>query len=83
MRGLRPLYWHDEYIVRGHIWLEAGMAYDSGYLHQSCLEARLGRKLQPEDFLMWFEEYGRKGVQMSAHKDYLTSPEFRKGGGNE
>jgi len=49
----KPLCLFEEYIVRGEIWLEAGMGcWDSGFLHQSCLEARLGRKLKEDDFLL-------------------------------
>ena len=33
----------DDYIVRGEVWREAGMAeWDAGHLHAECLEARLG-----------------------------------------
>ena len=79
----RPFYESDDYIVRGEIWGEAGMRYDSGYLHQSCLEARLGRKLKHKDFLLRFVRYHRKGVEMWAHDDYGTSPEFLKGSGGQ
>jgi hypothetical protein len=59
----RPLYWHDDFIVRGEIWREAGMRSESDYLHESCLEARLGRKLQPDDFILKFAGYCRRGAQ--------------------
>ena len=74
----RPLYWSDDYIVRGEIWEQAGMKWDSGYLHQSCLEARLGRKLKRADFLMKFVRYTRSGAQVETHPDFPLSPEFLK-----
>ncbi len=39
------------YIVKAKVWQAAGMArWDSGYLHEKCLEKRLGRKLVAEDY---------------------------------
>jgi hypothetical protein len=71
---------NDVYIVRGEIWREAGMAdWDSGYLHQRCLEARIGRKLMQDDLLVRYVKSNRKGDVFSCHPDYLWSPEYRKG----
>ena len=42
------------YIVKAKVWQAAGMErWDSGYLHLKCLEQRLGRKLEREDFYAW------------------------------
>jgi hypothetical protein len=76
----RPIYMHDDYIVRGNIWLEAGMGYDSGWLHRECLERRLGRQLRAEDFLAKFKKYTPSGVaEYVVSPDYLSSPEYFKG----
>jgi hypothetical protein len=72
---------HDSYIVRGEIWREAGMGtWDTGFLHQYCLEARIGRKLTRDDLLFWYVKSNKDGsAVMNAHPDYLSSPEYRKG----
>jgi hypothetical protein len=72
----------DFYIVRGEIWCEAGMGtWVTGFLHQHCLEARIGRKLTRDDLLVLYVKSNRKGDVFTSHPDYLSSPEFWKGGG--
>jgi hypothetical protein len=40
------------YMVHDHVWAAAGMdGMDSGFLCIGCLEARLGRRLTPGDFI--------------------------------
>ena len=51
-------------------------AWDAGDLHRSCLEKRIGRKLTDDDLLVWVVGETADAVQMNAHPDYLTSPEF-------
>ncbi len=69
----KPQYLSQEYIVRGDIWNAAGMyGWAAGHLHRHCLEKRLGRRLTPDDLLVWHV----KGNQFAAHPDYLTSPEY-------
>jgi hypothetical protein len=42
------------YCVKAKVWRAAGMErWDSGYLHVTCLEQRIGRKLEKDDY------YGR------------------------
>ena len=44
--------WNSEvYTVRDAVWAKAGMEPDGGCLCIACLEARIGRKLKPKDFL--------------------------------
>ena len=70
----------DVYIVRGEIWREAGMAgWNSGCLHQRCLEKRIGRRLTPNDLLVRYVKSNRKGDVVEAHPDYRSSPEYRLG----
>lgn len=40
----------EMYMVTNEVWEEAGMEKHKGLLHLKCLEARLGRRLQIEDF---------------------------------
>jgi len=40
----------EVYIVRRHVWEQAGMGPFGGCLCIGCLEKRLGRKLRPKDF---------------------------------
>jgi hypothetical protein len=40
----------EYYMVQNHIWKSAGLEYDGGMVCIGCLEARIGRKLLPEDF---------------------------------
>lgn len=41
----------EVYTVRDAVWAKAGMEADGGCLCIGCLEVRLGRKLNPKDFL--------------------------------
>ncbi len=41
---------YDWYVVRDAVWAESGM--DDGFLCTTCLEARLGRALEADDYLM-------------------------------
>jgi hypothetical protein len=43
------------YTIRDAIWAKAGMKPFDGCLCIGCLEARLGRKLEPRDFLCGHE----------------------------
>lgn len=38
------------YIVQPCLWAQAGMAYDGGCLCIGCLETRIGRRLNADDF---------------------------------
>ena len=42
-----PFEW---YTVRDHVWAETGLGTHDAVLCVGCLEHRLGRQLQPEDF---------------------------------
>jgi hypothetical protein len=66
------------YIVRGEVWRAAAMErWDSGCLHEACLEKRLGRKLTKDDYLVRVvKELSKGGYRCACHPDYLTSPEF-------
>jgi hypothetical protein len=74
----KPCHVHHEYIVRGAVWMEAGMgSWESGHLHQHCLEDRLGRSLTADDLLVRFVRYTPDGsAEIQAHPDYITSPEY-------
>jgi hypothetical protein len=52
--------------------------WNGGYLHERCLEKRLGRKLSIEnDFLLWVAGHdGKGGFNYMAHPDYWHSPEY-------
>ena len=45
----------EVYTVRDAVWASAGMKSFGGCLCIACLEARLGRRVQPEDFLKGHE----------------------------
>ena len=78
----KPCLMRHEYMVRSEVWLECGMgAWDAGFLHRECLEARIGRKLTRDDLLFWVVSETKETVKMNAHPDYLDSPEFRLHGG--
>ena len=55
--------------------------WDTGFLHQRCLEARIGRRLTRDDLLVWYIRGNFERSEFGRHPDYLSSPEFRKGGG--
>lgn len=40
----------EVYMVRNHVWRQAGMKVFGGCLCIGCLERRLGRRLKPKDF---------------------------------
>jgi hypothetical protein len=71
----------DDYIVRTETWAEAALQYDSGCLHKSCLEARLGRKLKFNELIFWFVRDIKKdcSAEFCCHRDYLNSPEYQVG----
>jgi len=74
----KPFLLREEYIVRNHVWAEAGMVgWDSGYLHRPCLEARLGRQLTKDDLFAWVVGETQEGVAMNAHKDYIAFEQAR------
>ena len=42
----------DGYVVADHVWqVEANMDINAGAAHRACLQIRLGRQLQPQDFM--------------------------------
>ncbi len=43
-----PIYY--EYVVKRSVWEAAGMEYHGGVLHLDCLEEKLGRNLELDDF---------------------------------
>lgn len=49
-RGCRHAGKWEHYMVHNEIWEEAGMSPDDGHLCIGCLEKRIGRRLQPNDF---------------------------------
>lgn len=67
------------YIVRGEVWTAAEMdGYDAGYLHERCLEKRLGRVLTREDYhLRYKRKIGGGRVEAIVHPGFLRSPEYR------
>jgi hypothetical protein len=74
-----PCFAHHHFVVRSAVWAEAGMnGWATGYLHQTCLEKRLGRKLKKRDeLLVWFDKRKRGGGCIFAlSPDYLTSAEY-------
>jgi hypothetical protein len=40
----------EDYILRDPVWAATGLEPDGGMLCVDCVETRLGRRLQPEDF---------------------------------
>lgn len=40
----------EMYMVLDTVWAAAGMGKSKGFLHLSCLETRLGRRLSKDDF---------------------------------
>jgi hypothetical protein len=67
----------DEYLVRSETWAAAGMGgWQSGLLHRTCLERRLGRKLRREEILVRFVRYVGKRAELSIRPEYLSSPEY-------
>lgn len=51
MRLGSSLKW-DGYVVHDRVWqIEANMDIDAGSAHRACLQNRIGRQLQPKDFV--------------------------------
>lgn len=64
----------DFFIVRKEVWQAAGLTYSGGYLHASCLEARLRRPLTDADYLIKYVSGGRKRIQFEC----LDVPAYRE-----
>lgn len=64
--------WRESYIVRNKVWEQAGMAWDGGFLHLTCLEKRLGRKLTVKDFLARFKGHKPNGTMIMECLDPTT-----------
>lgn len=71
----KPILRREDYLVRPEIWAEAGMGsdyYGTGFLHQTCLEKRLGRALVPDDLMVWVKGIKGDGVEMAATQEGLA-----------
>jgi hypothetical protein len=49
--GLNTIAIHEYYVVNDDLWFSSGMETDSGMLCLICLEHRIGRKLNHNDFM--------------------------------
>jgi hypothetical protein len=49
--GLNTIVIHEYYVVHDELWLSSGMKLDNGMLCIMCLERRIGRKLNCNDFM--------------------------------
>jgi hypothetical protein len=49
--GLNTKATHEYYMVNDELWLSSGMGFFDGMLCITCLEKRIGRKLNHNDFL--------------------------------